>query len=117
MLNAIYTSLSGMRAFRTGLDLISNNVANMNTPGFKLSDPLFRELIQQSAGGGLNGSSSEARGAGVHADQAGISFLQGDLRDTGNPLDAAVDGSGFFVLDLNGQRIYTRAGQFEFDKD
>lgn len=118
MLGAIYTSLSGMRAYRTGLDVISNNIANMNTPGFKLADPLFRDLVQHYGGSLGNGnSSSQIRGAGVQASESTSSFQQGDLRETGNSLDAAVDGNGFFVLDLNGQRLYTRAGQFEFDKD
>lgn len=118
MLRAIYTSLSGMNAYRTGLDVISNNVANMNTPGFKLSDPLFRDLVQQNGDAVGNGNaSSQSRGAGVQANNTAPSFQQGEIRDTGNSLDAAVDGSGFFVLELDGQRLYTRAGQFELNKD
>jgi flagellar hook protein FlgE len=118
MLGAIFTSLSGMNAYRNGLDTISNNVANMNTPGFKLSDPLFRDLVHRYGGAVGNASTAtQPSGAGVSADGSAMSFKQGDLRDTGNSLDAAIDGAGFFVLEQDGQRSYTRAGQFEFDKD
>lgn len=118
MLGAIFTGLSGMTAYSRGLDLISNNVANLNTPGFKVSDPLFRELVYSHLD---DGSGAEAgmhpSGAGVEVDSSRVSFRQGDLRDTGNALDVAIDGNGFFVLDKDGQQLFTRAGQFEFNKD
>jgi flagellar hook protein FlgE len=118
MVGAIFTSLSGMNAYTKGLDVISNNVSNMNTPGFKLSEPLFRDLVYQFGGTLGNGqSSSDPTGAGVQARQSSLSMQQGQLRATGNNLDAALSGSGFFVVDQNGQRQYTRAGQFEFNKD
>lgn len=118
MLGTIYTSLSGMNAYRTGLDVISNNVANMNTPGFKLSDPLFRDLVRQYGGAiGSAGSGQSGTGAGVRTDGSVMSFEQGELRDTGNSFDAAVDGAGFFVLELEGERIFTRAGQFELNEE
>jgi flagellar hook protein FlgE len=117
-LGAIYTSLSGMTAYTDGLDLISNNVANMNTPGFKLSDPMFRDLVTQAGGSIDQGSESlQQNGAGVTFQQSTISLQQGQLQTTGNSLDAAINGSGFFVVDNNGQREYTRAGQFQFDAD
>ena len=118
MLGAIFNSLSGMNAFTKGLNILSNNVSNMNTPGFKLSDALFRDLVHQF-GAGVNNDSSPAQttGAGVSVEQSSVSLKQGELRTTGNDLDAAINGSGFFVVDNNGQLEYTRAGQFEFDKD
>ena len=115
MLGAIYTGLSGMTAYSRGLDVISNNVANLNTPGFKLAQPLFKDIERQASRGSLAGSDS--RGAGVAVDLSQVSFRSGELRSTGNSLDAAVDGRGFFVLEQNGERVFTRAGQFEFDKD
>lgn len=116
MLGAIYTGLSGMTAYSQGLDVISNNVANLNTPGFKVADPLFREIVyrQQDSSGG-RGSGSRPAGAGVEVDATSVSFRQGDLRDTGNSLDAAIDGNGFFVLNQDGALRFTRAGQFEFN--
>lgn len=116
MFGAIYTALSGMNAYSQGLDVIGNNVANLNTPGFKVSDPLFREIVYrhlESAGS----QGSKPGGAGVEADSASITFRQGELRDTGNSLDAAIDGQGYFVLDQDGEFRYTRAGQFQFNDD
>lgn len=119
MFASIYTALAGMKAYSQGLDVISNNVANLNTPGFKVSDPVFREIvyrhIQASEG---DGGGQRPLGSGVEAGTAGINFTQGELRDTGNSLDAAIDGSGFFVLQQeDGTYRYTRAGQFTFNDD
>src|SRR5262245_7356977 len=118
MLGAIFTGLSGMTAYSRGLDLISNNVANLNTPGFKVSDPLFREIVYSHLRNGSDPSgTARPSGAGVSLDTSRLSLRQGDLRDTGNPLDASIDGSGFFVLDRDGTRWFTRAGQFEFNSE
>src|SRR5688500_15772507 len=100
MFGPLYTAQSGMNAYSKALGIISNNVANLNTPGFKLADPLFRELVKQSQqGGGSRSSTSRPDGAGVSLDSASISFAQGEPNQTGNDLDAAIDGNGFFVLD------------------
>lgn len=119
MFGSIYTSLAGMKAYSQGLDVISNNVANLNTPGFKVSDPVFREIvyrhIQTNEG---DGGGTRPQGAGVEANAAGINFTQGELRDTGNDLDIAIDGSGFFVLEApEGGYRYTRAGQLTFNSE
>jgi flagellar hook protein FlgE len=118
MLGSLYTALSGMNAYSKGLDIISNNVANLNTPGFKLADPVFREIVNrdsQNTSAGRFGVRSG--GAGVSVDSASVSFAQGELRETANPLDAGIDGNGFFVLDQGGELRFTRAGQFEIDND
>lgn len=118
MLGAIFTGLSGMTAYSRGLDLISNNVANLNTPGFKVSDPLFREIVYSHLRNGSDPSSgSRPSGAGVSLDSSRLSLRQGDLRDTGNSLDASIDGNGFFVLDRDGTRLFTRAGQFQLNSE
>jgi flagellar hook protein FlgE len=118
MLTSLYTALAGMNAYSRGLDLISNNVANLNTPGFKVSDPLFREIVYQhldAAAGRSQGSLPG--GAGVEVGSTTMTFKQGELRDTGNALDAAIDGNGFFMLDEDGHERFTRAGQFQFNED
>lgn len=118
MLGAIYTGLSGMNSYSRGLDVISNNVANLNTPGFKVAVPRFSDMVFRLTGGAVTGSAgTPARGAGVNVDPSQLSFRQGELRDTGNSLDVAVDGNGFFIVEQDGRRLYTRAGQFEFDSD
>ena len=117
MLGAIFTGLSGMTAYSRGLDLISNNVANLNSPGFKASDPLFREIVYSHLRNSSDpNAGSRPSGAGVSLDTSRLSLRQGDLRDTGNPLDVAIDGNGFFVLERDGTRLFTRAGQFEFNE-
>ena len=118
MMDAIYTSLSGMQAYSTGLDVISNNVANLNTVGFKSSTPVFQDLVFQSASASLSGEPANTEsGAGVKAETLTQSFAQGQMTPTGAPLDAAIDGNGFFILNDSGTTLYTRAGQFEIDKN
>ena len=117
MLTSLYTALAGMNAYSRGLELISNNVANLNTPGFKVSDPLFREIVYQHLAAAAGNQGSVPGGAGVEVGSTAMSFRQGELRDTGNALDAAIDGNGFFVLDQDGHERFTRAGQFQFNED
>jgi flagellar hook protein FlgE len=118
MLGSIYIGLSGMTAYSKGLDAISNNVANLNTPGFKSNQPSFFDVLFRNGSGSVAGSGgAPTGGAGVDIDSGRKSFREGELRDTGNPLDAAIDGDGYFVIQRDGELLFTRAGQFEFDKD
>jgi flagellar hook protein FlgE len=120
MFDSIFIGMSGLQSFSSGLKVISNNVANLNTPGFKSSEARFSNLFYQS--GGSNGAFAQGRsfyGSGVSVAQTFINFQPGETRQTGNPLDLSVGGDGFFVTRdaKNGSLTYTRAGQFEFDKD
>jgi flagellar hook protein FlgE len=118
MLGAIYISQSGMSAYSKGLDVISNNVANLNTPGFKIQTPVFSDQLFQNGDGAMPSADSASGGAGVQVDANNLSFTAGNMQDTGDPLTAALDGSGFFVLQQpDGQYQYTRAGQFELNND
>jgi len=115
MLGTIYVGLAGMNAYSKGLDVISNNVANLNTVGFKAGQASFAEVVYRNADGAVQGSpGTGTHGAGVHVGEDSQNFRQGDPQETGNSLDAAVQGNGFFVLERDGQRYYTRAGQFLF---
>ena len=116
MFSSIYTGLSGMMAYSSGLDTISNNVANLNTPGYKGRELLFRDIFYRSSDYG-NNSSSMQFGSGVAADQSVLVFRQGEVRETGNQTDVAINGDGFFILQDQGNTYYTRAGQFEFNED
>ncbi|MDH5228490.1 MAG: flagellar hook-basal body complex protein [Gammaproteobacteria bacterium] len=119
MIGAMYTGMSGLSAYSKGLDSISNNISNLNTPGFKGSDLVFRDLFYQYQ---LNDEQNSGKthtqiGQGVATHSTSIQFSQGELRDTGNSLDAAVRGNGFFIVSDGGQQYYSRSGQFSVDKD
>jgi flagellar hook protein FlgE len=115
----IHKGATGLLAFSRGLDVLSNNIANLNTPGFKRSDILFRELFYQYQLTGDNGggSSTSQLGNGVTTRGTLISFAQGDLQESGNGTDVAINGNGFFVLRRDDAVFYTRAGQFQLDTD
>ncbi|MDQ1120662.1 MULTISPECIES: flagellar hook-basal body complex protein [Pseudoxanthomonas] len=101
MFQAIFNSLSGLFSFSKSLDTVSNNIANMNTPGFRGSDSFFSNL-------------GEEHGTKIVGE--GLRTSEGDIRQTSNGTDVAINGSGFFVLrDANGVVHYTRAGQFVFN--
>ena len=105
--------LSGLAAAARNLDAIGNNVANASTVGFKSSGLVFADIYANSLGASL--STTVGIGTAVAAVQA--NFGQGNLRSTSNPLDVAINGSGFFRLDTNGAVSYSRNGQFHLDKD
>lgn len=119
MYGSIYTGMSGLLTFSRGLDVISNNVANLNTPGHKGSELLFQDLFYRYnlSGEFNNNTTSSQIGNGVTGEKTRVRFSQGEIRETGNETDAAIDGNGFFVLRDKGETTYTRAGQFEVDED
>lgn len=108
------TGLSGLNASSRNLDVIGNNIANANTVGMKSSRAEFADLVASSLGAGGGG------GAGIGVAIATVSqqFTQGNINITGNNLDVAINGGGFFQLTLpDGTPAYTRDGQFKLDKD
>jgi len=118
MLDTIYIGLTGLTGFSDGLKNISNNVANVNTPGFKGTTLKFQDLFYQAQAGGGNGSDQSGMflGSGMSAGGSSVVFRQGDVKSTGNDLDAAVDGNGFFVLRSDdGKTTFTRDGEFSID--
>lgn len=119
MLGAIYIGLSGMNAYSKGLQTISNNVANLNTLGFKATSVSFTDLFSYG-GGGLTytgGTGGQQTGSGVRFADPSIDFRQGDLRQSDGDLDLAIQGNGFFVILENGKVSYARTGQFSVDED
>lgn len=114
MIETIHVGMSGLSSFSRGLRVIANNTANMNTPGFKSSSLKFADAFYASA---ANGGRSSVLGYGVATHGTTLSFKPGELRQTGNSLDLALDGQGLFMLrSPEGRITYTRAGQFQFDK-
>lgn len=116
MSSSFYISLTGLQAYSNGLNSISNNVANMNTTGFKKNDLVFHDLMYRYDSSPFNASSDNFKsGSGVSSNMSFVNFNQGEIRETGNDLDVAIDGRGFFILkDRNDQLYFTRNGTFEF---
>jgi len=125
MIRALYSAASGMKAQELNLDNIANNLANANTVGYKSRRAQFQDLMYQSvlAPGTASGQQTVVPtglqlGLGTHASSNEIVLTEGSFTQTGNPLDLAIQGNGFFqVLQPSGVLAYTRSGQFQLDKD
>jgi flagellar hook protein FlgE len=106
------TSLSALAATATAVDVVGNNLANLNTPGFKASVISFRDLVSQSLGAG-----ESQVGFGTARPLTIRHFTQGALQTSSGALDAAIQGDGFFLLKGSaGEQLFTRAGNFQVDK-
>lgn len=115
ILSALFAGVSGLNANGTALSVIGNNIANMQTVGFKSSKATFADLISSSISGG---SGSVQTGIGVALTSVQGNFSQGSLATSANVLDLAIDGNGFFVVkDAQGGTFYSRAGAFRLDKN
>ncbi|MDX1635607.1 MAG: flagellar basal-body rod protein FlgG [Marinobacter sp.] len=122
---ALWVSKTGLSAQDTNMSTISNNLANVNTTGFKRDRAVFQDLLYQinRQPGGLNTENSELPsglqlGTGVRVVGTAKQFTQGNLQVTEQPLDMAVNGRGFFqVLMPDGEVAYTRDGQFQLNSD
>ncbi len=111
MQTAFSTALSGLNADSTAINIIGNDLANLNTTGYKGNDVLFEDLLSQSIGTGGN---PDQVGLGVGQATAVPQYTQGSLQNTNGPTDAAIEGEGFFVVnDANNQTLYTRDGSFQ----
>jgi flagellar hook protein FlgE len=111
--SALYTGVSGLDAMSQELSVIGNNISNSNTVGFKAGNVTFANLLSTS----LGATSSTQTGNGVSLEAVGTDFSQGTLQTTSNPLDLAIQGSGFFtVKSTTGSEYFTRAGQFSVDQ-
>ena len=123
MFRALYTAATGMQAQQTNLDTIANNLANSSTAGFQSRRMQFQDLIYQSVvmpGAAASQQTTVATGLqiglGTHSSASEILQMQGDLAQTSNPLDLAIEGQGLFqVLLPTGQTGYTRSGEFHQD--
>lgn len=106
--------LSGLNAASKNLDVIGHNIANSNTTGFKSSRADFAEMVASAIGS----ASGQSSGIGVNVASVSQQFRQGSITSTGNNLDIAINGNGFFVVkQSDGSTAYTRAGNFGLDKE
>ena len=125
MIRGLYTAATGMNSMQHQIDVTSNNIANVNTMGFKQDRAEFQDLMYET----LNytaGQTSETTtnptgidvGLGVRVSGIQKNFLQGDLKLTSNTLDLAIEGNGFFQITTpNGETAYTRNGAFKLDSE
>jgi flagellar hook protein FlgE len=115
VITSFSTALSALAAHSTAIDVVGNNLANLNTPGFKANIVAFHDLVTQSLGAGLGETQV---GFGVGTPVTLRQFSQGAIQSTGGPLDASIQGDGFFIVKGDsGQTLYTRGGNFKIDKD
>lgn len=121
MLRSLFSGISGLRSHQTMLDVTGNNIANVNTTGFKASSVQFQDslsqllrnsMLPQQATGGQNPAQV---GLGVQVAGISTNFAGGAPQPTGVPTDLMISGDGFFVVRSGGETLYTRNGGFTFD--
>jgi flagellar hook protein FlgE len=121
MLRSMFSAISGLRAHQTKLDVTGNNIANVNTVGFKGSQTVFQDTLSQVLS---NGGAPTAERGGTNPAQVGLgvkvagvttNFGQGSTQNTGRATDFLISGDGFFVTQAGNEQTYTRAGSFSFD--
>ncbi len=125
MIRGLYSAATGMTAQQTNIDVISNNIANVNTTGFKQDRAEFQDLMYQSLNYTAGATSADTNnptgidvGLGVRVSSIQKNYNQGSLRETGNSLDMAISGEGFFKITTpNGETAYTRNGEFKLDAE
>lgn len=121
MLRSLYSGISGLRSHQTMLDVTGNNIANVNTTGFKASATQFQDTLSQmsmgaGAGNATAGGTNPAQvGLGVQVAGISTNFAQGSAQATGRATDVMISGDGFFVTSKGGEQLYTRAGGFDLD--
>jgi len=121
MLRSLFSGISGLRAHQQMMDTTGNNIANVNTTGYKSSQTTFEDTLSQlvrSAGapqGGVGGTNPAQIGLGVRLGGISNNFSQGAAQTTGRSTDLMIQGDGFFVVQNAGQDLYTRNGSFSFD--
>jgi flagellar hook protein FlgE len=121
MLRSLYSGISGLHAHQTMMDVTGNNIANVNTVGYKASSVQFRDTLSQMVGAagapqnGMGGTNPAQVGLGVSNNGIVANFAQGSQQTTGRAGDMMIQGDGFFVTRSGNELLYTRAGSFTFD--
>lgn len=123
MMRSMYAGVSGLKAHQTRMDVIGNNIANVNTAGFKASRVTFKEMLSQTLSGAKapqgnrGGMNPQQVGLGVSLGSIDTNLVQGNLQSTGLGTDLAIQGNGFFVVNNGTQNFYTRAGALTLDEN
>ncbi|WP_214776852.1 flagellar basal body rod protein FlgG [Exiguobacterium sp. s22] len=124
MLRAMYSGISGLKNFQSKLDVVGNNIANVNTFGYKKGRVTFKDLVSQQVGSASGGNGTTA--GGINPKEIGLGgtmatvdnvYNQGAMQNTGRALDVGISGEGFYVTRTENGFQYTRAGNFYTDND
>jgi len=123
MMRSLFSGVSGLQNHQTRMDVIGNNIANVNTTGFKKNRVNFQDIFYQQLQGAarptetLGGINPKEVGLGMSVASIDTIHIQGAFQTTGVGTDLAIQGMGFFILDDRGTELYTRAGTFALDRD
>lgn len=121
MLRSLFSAISGLQAHQTKMDVVGNNIANVNTVGYKSQTTVFEDTLSQIL---RNGSAPTETTAGTNPAQVGLgvkvgdittNFSQGSTQSTGRSTDFMISGDGFFITQAGNEQLYTRAGSFDVD--
>jgi len=121
MLRSLFAGISGMKANQIALDVAGNNIANANTIGYKSSSTVFQDTLSQMLSGASSANVGQGSrnpiqvGLGVQLAATAMNLGQGSAQTTGRPTDLMISGDGMFVVQADGEQLYTRAGAFNFD--
>lgn len=121
MMRSMFAGVSGLRNHQTRMDVIGNNIANVNTVGYKKGKVIFQDMLSQnirgasSPQGGRGGTNPQQIGLGVTINTIDTIHTQGSSESTGKTTDMMVDGDGMFIVADGSNKFYTRAGNFDFD--
>ena len=121
MMRSLFSGVSGLRNHQTRMDVIGNNIANVNTIGFKGARANFQDVLSQTIQGASSGTGNRGGtnpmqvGLGMGMSSIDTMFTDGSTQPTGKPTDLAIQGQGFFILADGNSQVYTRAGNFDFD--
>ncbi len=121
MLRSLFSGISGLRAHQTMMDVVGNNIANVNSAGYKSSNAIFEDTLSQqlrastAPTGTAGGVNPTQVGLGVKVATVATNFSQGSTQLTGRSTDMMIQGDGFFVVNDGSQNLYTRAGAFTLD--
>jgi len=123
MMRSMYAGVSGLKTHQTRMDVIGNNIANVNTAGFKASRVTFKEMLSQTLSGAKapqdnrGGMNPQQVGLGVSLGSIDTNHVQGNLQSTGLGTDLAIQGNGYFIVNNGTQNFYTRAGALTLDEN
>ncbi|MCL2066142.1 MAG: flagellar hook protein FlgE [Treponema sp.] len=123
MMRSLFSGVSGLQNHQTRMDVIGNNIANINTTGFKRNRVNFQDILYQQLAGAarptedLGGVNPKEVGLGMSIASIDTIHIQGSLQTTGVQTDLAISGTGFFILDDMGKQLYTRDGAFSLDQE